>query len=671
MLKRPWISLAKSLCGVAILLAGASGPAYGLDLVVRDTEDAHDATPGDGLCAAMNASATCTLRAAVEEANAQAGPHTIVLERGGTYVIRETEGFGQLEVRESVTITGTGATSTIIDGNDKVRVFRVAQTVALSLAKMRLTRGNAATAATCGQSGGAVCVESGGSVTLDEVVLESNKAPFGGAVGVAGAAATVGKSTFSKNAATNGSQKGVGGAVYALGPNATVTIDDSTLGENDAAKGGAIALDNFATLVLRTSTLNLNTAVSGGAAVVAEDPAGMTIANCTIDGNTATDSAGGGAIDVTRTVEGVGTLALNNVTIAGSAPAGISVQSGIGVTMTNCILADNGKSCVGVGDTAGPNLESGAGGDPTCPGAETQNARLGALADNGGRTRTRALLSDSPAIDAGSPATCEQKDQRGTARLIDDQKCDLGAFEVVPDEDGDGIFDAADNCPDVANLDQKDTDADGKGDACDACSGVGEPSKGCRLLDLCPCSRETFGRRKDWKACARSNQSAVGMAKGELKQFFKNNPDCAARDRDDDGVADYRDNCRNKPNPQQKNCDFGREKRKGEKRLGDACDFDRDGDGISDGEDNCPLQINANQQDFDQDGVGNECDCCPTENPVGVHQFTGDNGCTPNQEPAPLKDYAQFPPGTCDTDVAPRKNCYYRDAKGWEDARDE
>jgi hypothetical protein len=38
----------------------------------------------------------------------------------------------------------------------------------------------------------------------------------------------------------------------------------------------------------------------------------------------------------------------------------------------------------------------------------------------------------------------------------------------VTDTDGDGIADATDNCPLVANADQADTDGDGKGDACDA-----------------------------------------------------------------------------------------------------------------------------------------------------------------------------------------------------------
>lgn len=44
-------------------------------------------------------------------------------------------------------------------------------------------------------------------------------------------------------------------------------------------------------------------------------------------------------------------------------------------------------------------------------------------------------------------------------------------FSLVPADDGDndGILDADDNCPNVANTDQADRDADGVGDACDGC----------------------------------------------------------------------------------------------------------------------------------------------------------------------------------------------------------
>ena len=58
---------------------------------------------------------------------------------------------------------------------------------------------------------------------------------------------------------------------------------------------------------------------------------------------------------------------------------------------------------------------------------------LGPLQDNGGPTYTQALLSGSPAINAGNPAGCSGKagiltaDQRGSPRV---GRCDIGAYEI-------------------------------------------------------------------------------------------------------------------------------------------------------------------------------------------------------------------------------------------------
>lgn len=48
---------------------------------------------------------------------------------------------------------------------------------------------------------------------------------------------------------------------------------------------------------------------------------------------------------------------------------------------------------------------------------------------------------------------------------------------TVVDSDSDGIPDARDNCPKLANPDQKDTDGDGIGDACDNCPQAANPDQ--------------------------------------------------------------------------------------------------------------------------------------------------------------------------------------------------
>src|SRR5688500_13827104 len=71
---------------------------------VNSIGDASDATPGDGLC--DSGGSVCTLRAAIEEANANAGSDTIHFSIGtGAQTIAPATGYPA--ITETVTIDGT------------------------------------------------------------------------------------------------------------------------------------------------------------------------------------------------------------------------------------------------------------------------------------------------------------------------------------------------------------------------------------------------------------------------------------------------------------------------------------------------------------------------------------------------------------------------------------
>jgi CSLREA domain-containing protein len=100
----------------------------------RPTTDASDLIPGDGSC--NSGSDQCTLRAAIQEANALAGADVISVPVG-TYMLTST--LGILNVTSDVLINGVLSTTTIVDGGDNssngvflISVSGITPTVTLS-----------------------------------------------------------------------------------------------------------------------------------------------------------------------------------------------------------------------------------------------------------------------------------------------------------------------------------------------------------------------------------------------------------------------------------------------------------------------------------------------------------------------------------------------------------
>ena len=105
--------------GLILSLLWSEQPVWAATFTVNDTSDLMDDNIGDGVC--HTATGTCTLRAAVQEANADPGVDVITLP-SGVYVLtltgagEDAAATGDLDITESLTIIGAGAANTIVDG---------------------------------------------------------------------------------------------------------------------------------------------------------------------------------------------------------------------------------------------------------------------------------------------------------------------------------------------------------------------------------------------------------------------------------------------------------------------------------------------------------------------------------------------------------------------------
>jgi CSLREA domain-containing protein len=411
------------------LMAAAAG-----SFLVNSTVDAVDANPGDGVCA--SAAGECTLRAAINEANAHAGKDAISLP-AGTYRLtipgaNEEDGFtGDLDIRDDLTIDGAGAANTTVDGNGAVvddRVFHVLEAEA-HFSSFTIIGGSGYVSGATGDG----IFNDGGVVTLTNCVVSQN---------TGGGILNVGTMTLIGTTVSGNSSGGDGVGLYNRG---MLTLDRSVVTGNVSTYAGGLGggIFNEDTLTLTNSTVSDNT--GGG---IYNVPEGIVrIDNSTISGNASFRGAG---------VRNEGWLAMTNSTLSGNAAselAGGFFNNGGSVTVTNVTLSGNtGTGGVnGIWNAGGPvtlhnTLVSGSaagvncdgtvtdgGGslswpDATCPGLNA-DPKLGGLANNGGPTQTHALLPGSAAIDAAVAAYCPATDQRGVPRP-QGPACDIGAFEV-------------------------------------------------------------------------------------------------------------------------------------------------------------------------------------------------------------------------------------------------
>ncbi len=178
--------------------------------------------------------------------------------------------------------------------------------------------------------------------------------------------ASVSGSTFSGNQATApGSFNPSGGGLFVQ--SGAVTVTNSTFTGNSAGSTGTGS--GYGGAVFRCC----------GAPAVA-------LVNDTLDANTVSGPNDSGG-DVASGNSQPAVTALNTIIAGGNGPAGYQNCGEAETSLGHNLESANSCGLTGAGDKVNASPD------------------LGALASNGGATQTMALLSGSPAIDAGSPAS--------------------------------------------------------------------------------------------------------------------------------------------------------------------------------------------------------------------------------------------------------------------------
>lgn len=407
----------------ATFLVGSTAPpaqaAGGTEFIVDSTTDAPDVKPGDHIC--RTAALTCTLRAAIQEANASSGTDLVTLPPGRFRLSsvpwpRAGDHFeiaavnGDLDITDGLTVRGAGAKLTTVDGAGLDRVFTIAMSTTAEISDMTITGGDA----------------TGGSTATPRLLTDLS---LGGGVFNQGTVSLKRLSIIDNRA--DG-----GGGVFSI-PNTFLEVRDSLVANNAAYEGGGLRIDSGGEIVNTTITgnrllvpaanyLDLTKLVLGpldeidgwGGGIDHRGGNDVAIVNSTITNNHAIKGGGGlnsgqGYWPISEEVA-LGRVRVLNTIIAGNTSTNGPLNCHVKAQIIESIghNLDNDGSCFLTADGDLP----------------LRDPMLAPLADNGGPTQTQALLRRSPAINAGATEGCPQRDQRGIARP-QGGACDIGAFE--------------------------------------------------------------------------------------------------------------------------------------------------------------------------------------------------------------------------------------------------
>lgn len=270
-----------------------------------------------------------------------------------------------------------------------------------------------------------------------------------------GTTADISFSTFDINQAVGGlintgaraGGAAFGGGIYLQTSSITV-LRNSTLSGNQANGKAGLAISSGGGLFLTGSTLSMNNStVSGNNTNDSGDPINsqgggikitgasdlILIAN-TITNNSAGDEIGGGGIyiEFPATISELTSNIVAKNSDGGDAAGQDIVDDSLvpPINIGALTIAAANNNLVGVDLYSG--LVNGVNGNIVGTVSSPVDPMIGPLADNGGPTKTHALLATSPAVNVGANPINATFDQRGAGflREVPPGEPDMGAFEI-------------------------------------------------------------------------------------------------------------------------------------------------------------------------------------------------------------------------------------------------
>jgi hypothetical protein len=262
------LAAASGLVSVAGVPTAAAAAGHSVYTVGTGTDLAWKA----GACVNNQSKSTCSIRAAITQANMDAANDLIrvpSLSGGRSYKL--SIGTGPLKVTTAMFITGPGSGSVTIDAGGLYSVLRIesGSSGKTSVVGLTLANGGEATTPSTGRGGG-VDVAAGSTVLLNDVVITGCvvTGPGGGILNQGSLQmikVTVTSSSSGSTGVGNGAVfAGPGGGIDNLG---NLTIDRSTIDHNDALRGGGINNTSSGVLTMSESTVSGNTARNSGGGI--------------------------------------------------------------------------------------------------------------------------------------------------------------------------------------------------------------------------------------------------------------------------------------------------------------------------------------------------------------------------------------------------------------------